>query len=320
MKKFGENWKLVFRRNKATVISYIFCLGFIIAAALVDKKFLSNMNLRNLARNVAPMIIVAFAQTMALLMGGIDLSIGAIMSLTNVICATMMTDSSGSVFLAIGASLAVGAVLGLINGILITKGNLQPIILTTATSISINGLALFVLKAPGGRTNKAFYNFVIRGAANAMPMLIALFLMIVLAILLKKTRFGRRVYAVGGSQSSATACGINVAQVKILVFMIVGILAAIGGIYLNALISSGDPLCGANYTQRSIVAAALGGTSLSGGKGGVIGCIAGGLILIIINNILNLMGITSWYQYIIQACLLVLAVVISNFQSGREEN
>lgn len=318
MKKIGERFKYSFKHGKATAISYLFCLGFIIIAALVDKKFLTNMNIRNLVRNVAPMIIAAFAQTMALLMGGIDLSIGAIMSLTNVICATMMTDALGSVFPAIAVSLLVGAALGFLNGVLITKGNLQPIILTTATSISINGLALFVLKAPGGKTNKSFYNFVIRGAANMMPLLITLLLMVVLAVVLKRTRFGRRVYAVGGNQSSAVTCGINVVWTKIFVFTIAGVLAAIGGVYLNALISSGDPLCGANYTQRSIVAAALGGTSLSGGKGGVAGCVAGGLILIIINNILNLMGITSWYQYIIQACLLILAVVISNLNAGRE--
>lgn len=300
-------------------VSYIFCIAFIVVAALVDEKFLSKMNLRNLIRNVVPMIIAAFAQTMALLMGGIDLSIGSIMSLTNVICASMMTEQIGSVFAALAVSLLVGMGIGFINGILIAKGNLQPIILTTATSISINGLALFVMNAPGGRTNKAFYNFLIKGASYYMPMILALLLAVILAVLLKKTKFGRRAYAVGGSQASAVACGINVTRVKVLVFVIAGILAAIGGIYLNALISSGDPLCGTNYTQRSIVAAALGGVSLSGGKGNIIGCIAGGLILIIINNILNLMGITSWYQYIIQACLLVLAVVIGNFQERKEE-
>lgn len=314
-----EKAGFAFRKNKSIILSYVFCIIFIFAAAAIDSSFTSTVNLRNLIRSAAPLIIVSFAQSLALLMGGIDLSVGAIMSLTNVICTRMMSGGSSSIILPIVVCLAVGAALGLLNGVLITKGNLQPIILTTASAISISGLALFVMKAPGGTTNKTFYQFVIKGAGNMMPLVLVLIITAVLAFLLSRTRFGRRVYAVGGNETSAVASGINVANVKIVTFGIIGVLAALGGIYLNALISSGDPLCGVNYTQRSIVAAALGGTSLAGGKGGVVGCVAGGFILIIINNILNLMGVSSWYQYIVQACLLVLAVVISNFRGGKQE-
>lgn len=306
--------KTSFKKDRPTWLSFVFFIVFAAIAALCEDHFFSNANIRNIVRTVAPMILVAYAQGIALMLGGIDLSIGAIMSVANVICATRMTDDPSSVLPAILLSLAVGAVVGGLNGVLITKGKLQPIILTVATAISIGGIALYVLKAPGGGTNKGFYQFLIKGAHNFMPLILAAAVFIVLELILSKTRFGRQLYAVGGNVQSAIATGIHVDRVKILAFVLIGVLSAMAGIFVNAWISSGDPTCGTAYTQKSIVAAALGGISMAGGKGKIVGCISGAFILIIINNILNLIGITTWYQYIIQAVLLVLAVVISNLQ------
>jgi ribose/xylose/arabinose/galactoside ABC-type transport system permease subunit len=284
----------------------------------MDDLFLSKRNINNLIITSIPLLLVSFAQTIVLLTGGIDLSVGSIISLSNVICATIFAKSSMSYIYSTIFAIAVGAISGYINGLIITKGKLQPIIVTLATSSIIGGTALAVLPSPGGKVNAQFASTVTGDVIGiSTPLIIGIVITYLLWLLLAKTPFGVSVYAIGGNENSAFSTGIMVNKVKIKVYVLAGILSAMAGIFLSAQMYSGDPTVGATFTTKAITAGVVGGTSLMGGSGGIIGTIAGAFILVIINNILNFIGVPSFYQYILQGGILIIALAIGSIKTGR---
>lgn len=263
-----------------------------------------------------PFIIVSFAQTLVILTSGIDLSVGAIISLSNVICAALMTDSPGGVLFAMVIALIAGVAVGLVNGIIITRGELQPIIVTLSTSAIVGGIALAILPNPGGKVNAGFAKALTGGIIGIpVPLIIGIILTVLTWVLLNNTRFGNSVFAIGGNENAAYSTGIMVGRVKVLVYFLAGLLSAMAGVFLAAQMYSGDPTVGSNFTLKSITTVVVGGTSLAGGKGGIIGSIAGVFILVIINNILNLIGVPSFYQYILQGVILILALAIGSLRT-----
>ena len=307
------------RRNSHVFFIYIFLFVLVFTASLLSKHFLTARNLTNLLTTSLPYILVSFGQTIVILSGGIDLSAGAVVCVSNVLCATLMTQSAEGFLTGFFAALASGMAIGALNGILITKGKIQPIIVTLATQTAFYGVALAVLPIPGGRTNYAFAKTVSGRLFNIpMPLLILIILTLAMWLLLNKTRFGSSVYAIGGSEDVAFSTGIMVDKKKTLVYVIAGLLSALAGIYLSSQMYSGDPTIGVNFTIHSITTAVVGGTALSGGKGGIIGSIAGVFILVIINNLLNLVNVSSFYQYVLQGAILIFAISIGSMRSGRQ--
>ncbi|GHV42676.1 ribose import permease protein RbsC [Synergistales bacterium] len=293
---------------------YIIVLIVYLVAGFMSRDFFTWRNNVNLFSRVTPLILAGLAQTFVILGGGIDLSIGSMISLTCVIAASLpFVDTAANVVLwAICPPLA-GAFLGLINGLIIGKLKFPPFIVTLSTSTIYLGVALFILPQPGGEVSMAAAAF-IGGSFLGVPIPLIIFLTFVLAchLIATRTSIGRSIYAVGGDENIALQSGIHVARVKEVSYMLCGLLCGCAGSYQSAWMFSADPLVGEPYVMNSIAVAVIGGTALTGGRGGVVGVIGGAYIFYLINNILNLLAISTFYQYIAKGLILIAALVISS--------
>jgi ribose transport system permease protein len=307
----------LFLKRMQLIMVFVFLLLLVIVSGFLNRRFLSIENLSNLVATSVPYLLTAFAQTIILLVGGIDLSVGSMVSLSNVLCARFMFNTPFGFLPGLALALAAGSASGYANGIIITRGRLQPIIVTLASSSIIAGLALAILPEPGGKIPAGFARIVNGSTGVPFPLLAAILITIFLWIVLNRTRYGRSVYATGGSENAAYSSGIAVDRIKTISFTLAGLLSALAGVYISSQIYSGDPLLGTNMSLVSITTAVLGGTSLGGGKGNIIGSVAGVFIFIIINNVLNLTGVPSFYQFILQGCLLIFALTIGSLRIRR---
>jgi ribose transport system permease protein len=300
------------------VMIYLFLIVLISVASIINSDFTKVNNLRNILISSFPLMLAAFGQTFVILTGGIDLSIGGIIALSNVTCVTIMTSNEGvgGMVLAILAALAVGILSGALNGIFITKGRLPAIIVTIATTAIFSGIALFILPIPGGSVFAPFGKF-LNGNLAGFPYVIVFLIVftIILRMVTNKTTFGVSIRAVGGNESAAYSTGITVWKAKLLTYVVCGLLSAMAGIFLAAQMYSGDPTIGRSFSMNSITAAVVGGTVMTGAVGDLLGTITGVLIIYIINNMLNLIGVSSFYQSIFQGLILIIALVISRLKA-----
>ena len=310
--------KLLFKRKSEVVFVYVFLLLFIIAAIFLSDRFLMERNLKNLIISNIGLLFVTYGQLFIVILGGVDLSVGSVISLTNVICVRLITEAPASWALALVVCLAMGVGVGLINGLLVVKGNMQPIIATLATQTFFAGLALYIMPGPEGILPSDLCRFITKGWNYIFPILLVTLVSILIWLLFNRTRFGRSALAVGGNEQSAKSSGIAVGTIKVKSFVVTSLMAVLAGLFISAYATSGSPLLGEAYSQRSITAAVVGGAALSGGKGSVIGCIAAAGILGIINNLLNLRGVSSYYQYVMQGVILILALALSAVRTGRK--
>lgn len=317
-KTFLNQEHRAFLRHQSDVI-FIYLFMFLMCAvvALSEKSFLSAVNIRNVINASVSLCAASFGQLIIVLLGGVDLSVGAIISAANVICASLMTDTPYGWVAAVVVSLAFGLVAGLCNGLLVAKANQQAIIATLATSTIISGIALLIMPTPGGYIHSGFAKFMNRGCSKLMPLICILAMSILIWLLLNRTSFGRQLFVVGGNEQAAKSVGIRTERVKLLAFVLAGAMSALAGIFISTYITSGDPVVGSQYSQRTITAAVVGGASLAGGKGSVVGCLAGVLIIGIINNMLNLLGVSSYYQYISQGIVLIIALALGAIKTKR---
>lgn len=316
--KERQNRNHLLHRKSEVLFAFLFLMAMVIFGSFASPYFLTTRNLRNLLTLNIGMILLTFAQMYIILLGGVDLSVGSVVSMTSVICATMMVEGNiGNWLLVIILCLLASAAIGLVNGLLVTKGGLQPIIATLATQTVFAGVALVILPGPGGDIPSALTKFLTRGVGYAVPILFVLAFIVLAWIILNRTAFGRAIYAVGGNEQSAESAGIHVDSVKIKTFILAAVFAGVAGLYLSIYSTSGNPLLGEPYTQRSITAAVVGGALLTGGKGSAVGCVIGALILGIITNLLNLMNINTYYQFVLQGVLLILTLSISALRSRK---
>ena len=315
--KSKHNRQMLIKRKNEVIFAYLFLAGMIIFAVLTADRFVTMRNLRNLLSANIGLLLVSYGQLCCVLLGGVDLSTGSVISLTNVICVTLITDSPSTWVLAGILSLAVGAGIGFVNGLLVTKGNLQPLIATLATQTFFAGVALLIMPNPTGTLPSKLCKFISKGCNYLVPVLIVLVTTVIMWLVINRRKFGRALLAIGGNEQSARSSGIHVDRVKIKAFMLCGFMAALAGLYISAFTTSGSPIVGDAYTQKSINAAVVGGAALAGGKGSVIGCIAATLILGIISNLLNLKGVSSYYQYVFQGLILIIALSVSAIRSKR---
>lgn len=315
--KSKHNRQMLIKRKNEVIFAYLFLAVMIIFAVLTADRFVTMRNLRNLLSANIGLLLVSYGQLCCVLLGGVDLSTGSVISLTNVICVTLITDSPSTWVPAGILSLAVGAGIGFVNGLLVTKGNLQPLIATLATQTFFAGVALLIMPNPTGTLPSKLCKFISKGCNYLVPVLIVLVTTVIMWIVINRRKFGRALLAIGGNEQSARSSGIHVDRVKIKAFVLCGFMAALAGLYISAFTTSGSPIVGDAYTQKSINAAVVGGAALAGGKGSVIGCIAATLILGIISNLLNLKGVSSYYQYVFQGLILIIALSVSAIRSKR---
>jgi len=274
--------------------------------------FLTVPNLLNVVRQVSIIAITSFGMTMVILTGGIDLSVGSMLAFAGAISAGMIVNTGLNVYLAILIGLAAGTALGLFNGLAVAKAKLPAFIVTLAMMTVARG---FTLIYTNGRPISGFdetFRFLGAGYIGAIPVpvIIMFLLLIVIYILLKKTPLGRYIYAIGGNEKATKLSGINTDKIKIAVYALNGFLAAVSGIILTSRLNSAQPMAGEGYELDAIAAVVLGGTSLSGGSGTVIGTIVGALIIAVLNNGLNLLNVSSFYQLVAKGGVILLAVFL----------
>jgi ribose transport system permease protein len=286
-----------------------------ILACFIEPTFFTWNNNSNLFTRITPLIFAGMAQTFVILTGGIDLSIGSIIGLTNVVAASLpFIDTPFNVVMWFFIPPLIGLIMGLLNGVIITKGGFPPLIVTLATGTIWQGVTLFIMPIPGGSVSLSLAMTTTGTILKVIPTPLVVFLLAVFIFhsILTRTFFGRSIYAIGGNETIAYESGIPCSKVKIWVYGMSGLLGAFAGMFLSAWMVSADPLAGESYILNSIAVAVIAGTSLSGGRGGIIGIIGGAYIFHLINNILNLLAISSFYQFVARGLVLIIALTITS--------
>jgi ribose transport system permease protein len=291
-------------------------LGLIILVVIVsilNPSFLEPLNILNLLRQVAINALIAFGMTFVILTGGIDLSVGAILALSSALTAGMMVSGIDPL-LAILIGCILGGLMGMVNGLFITKGKMAPFIATLATMTIFRGLTLVYTGGNPitGLGDNYLFQLFGRGYFLGIPVpaVTMILTFVVLFIILHKTPFGRKTYAIGGNEKAALISGIKVPKVKVMIYSLSGMLAALAGAILTSRLNSAQPTAGTSYELDAIAAVVLGGTSLSGGKGRIFGTLIGALIIGTLNNGLNLLGVSSFYQMVVKGIVIVIAVLL----------
>ncbi|AIM15716.1 ribose ABC transporter permease [Bacillus sp. X1(2014)] len=285
---------------------------FVIVSVL-NPSFLEPLNILNLLRQVAINALIAFGMTFVILTGGIDLSVGAILALSSSLMAGMIVSGVDPI-LAILIGCVLGALMGVVNGLLITKGKMAPFIATLATMTILRGLTLVYTEGNPitGLGDHHLFQLFGRGYFLGIPVpaVTMILTFVVLYILLHKTPFGRKTYAIGGNEKAALISGIKVPNVKVMIYALSGLLSALAGAILTSRLNSAQPTAGTSYELDAIAAVVLGGTSLSGGKGRIFGTLIGALIIGTLNNGLNLLGVSSFYQMVVKGIVIIIAVLL----------
>jgi len=287
-------------------------ISMCLVIAFINPVFISKYNLTTLILGFSFISIVAFGETIVLISGEIDLSIGAIAGLSGICSAWLMVNSGFSPILAIITGLAIGAACGLVNGFLITKIRLSSFIVTLGTMEAFSGLILAITKGWAIVRIPESIFFLGRGKifGAPIPVVIMVTILIYLSFILKSTVFGQRVYLLGGSEIAARVVGINVEKNRIIIFTLSGILAATAGILMMARLTSGQPTVGQYWLLPSIAAAVIGGTSLTGGRGRLIGTLAGAAIMGVLQNAVAILGISPYWERTIIGTVVILAVTV----------
>ncbi|WP_213781649.1 ABC transporter permease [Caballeronia sp. dw_276] len=296
------------RHYGGIVVGLIVLCGFFWA---LSPNFMSVNNLLNVVMQVSIIAILGFGMTYVLLLGDIDLSVGATMALVGTVCAFAL-EHGASPFVAVLAAMGTGLVLGAINGSLSALLTIPSFIVTVATMGVFRGFAYLTSNGvPISIDNDAFA-FLGNGSVLGIPLPIWILAVLLLLnhFVLSRTVFGRKAYLAGGNREAALYSGIDVNRLRIMIFMISGLLASIGGVLMTSRLYSAQPNAGIGYELDAIAAAVLGGTSLSGGYGTITGTLIGALIIGVINNGMNLLSVPYFYQLIVKGIVILVAVCI----------
>jgi ribose/xylose/arabinose/galactoside ABC-type transport system permease subunit len=299
------------RRYASLSIVYGLILVLGVYPSLSSPNFLTERNIFNVLRTAAFLGTVATGETFVILSGGIDLSVGSVIKLSALMSAILMNGQPENIAVAVAATLAMGAAVGFINGLLITKVRIAPFIVTLGAYSILRGIAYSITTRPVGRAAPGFlrlYDLKI----GPVPLLVIFLALLILAgtFVLRRTTFGRYIYAIGGNELVARLSGIGVDWIKIGVYVLCSTLAALTGLLYLTRAGVGDPVTGEGAELQAITAVILGGTSLFGGQGGLIGTLGGVLLLGLTNNVLVILNVSSWYQDLIQGLVIVGAVAL----------
>lgn len=302
-------------------------LGLVVALIVLcavigsqNSNFFLLSNIETIGTTVAIVGVLAVVQTVVMLLGGLDISVGSAAGLTSVVSAMVFT-SSGSAGLGILAALVVGVGVGLLNGLVIVYGRVNATLATLATYAGLRGLANLISngRAQGYTGTDAVFTFLARGAIAGIPTLLWIFALIALLVhlMLRYTDAGRNIYATGGNPVASRLAGINVNRYVVGCYVLVGVVAAVAGVLLTARTGSGQPTSGSQGLElQAITAAALGGVALQGGKGSIVGTVLAVILLGVLQNGLTILNVNSFWQDIAQGALLIVAVIVQQRRRG----
>lgn len=303
---------------KQAVPAYVILAAIIIIVSMISPTFRKVGNIRNIIAQTAVLAVVAIAQSNVLFIGGIDMSVSSILSFSTISVAMFSMKGTVGLVGSIALALGVGALTGLVNGIGVVKFRIPAMIITISTQAFLKGICLILMPSSGGKVLPAFSKFLkMRFGVINMSAIIALVLYAVFFVFYHYTGFGRKIYAIGNGERYAAQSGIPVNRTIVITYIISGVVSAIAGLLLAARISTGNPLVGDSYAMSSVAAAVVGGISMNGGIGTVFGALAGSIIMQLINNVINNMDISPYYQYITKGLVLVLSLLI--FQLKRRK-
>ena len=284
-----------------------------------SENFLTPNNILNILRQISVYGILACGMAFAMMTGGIDLTVGSIAGVSGAVTALFVTRGTMPLILAMLVSIILGAIIGLITGFVISRTGIPPFIMTLGMQITLRGACYLICE--GKPIGNLPDSLTILGLGDIAGIPVPIFFMlasfIIVGIILAKTSFGRSVYATGGNYQAAFHSGINAKRVVMMAYMISGICAALAGIILTARNASAQPTAGNTFETEAIAACAMGGVSFNGGKGAVVGIFFGALLMGIINNAMNLMYISSYWQQVVKGLIIIASVLYSIYNSKK---
>lgn len=310
---------------------YFILLFMVVAISLVKPVFLSQKNLLNVVRQVSVIGLISLGVTLAIISKGIDLSSGSVLAFAGVIAASLAQNAGWAqkmypnigalpVIVPIAVALLVGSLCGLVNGTLIATTGIPPFIATLGMMVAARGAALLYTDGRPVSSLTPSYQFIGQGYIFGIPfpVIIYIFMIGITWVILNYTRFGKNIYAIGGNVNAAEVSGVNVKKNIIMIYLYAGLLAGLAGLVLTARVNTGQPGMGVSYELDAIAATTIGGTSHSGGIGTIGGAFAGALILGVLNNGLDLLGVSAYWQQIIKGIIIVGAVVIDMRKNAKK--
>ena len=315
-----KNMLVRLKKSSAFSSILVFLLLLIINAAL-QPRFFTPLVIRSNIMTFTPLVLLAIAQAIIVISGSIDLSIGTGVTLINVIIASLMKDTTGSILLALLAGFAAALIMGTVNGICTGYLKMPPMVATFATSTIWYGASLLIMPQPGGYVPADYYRLYQQSLFDFIPVsLIILIAAVLIWTLVKKRRVYRYLYATGGNESAASANGINTAKTKLMSFLIASVFVSLAAFSVTAQTASGDAHVGDAFALTSIASIVIGGIALAGGRGTIAGAMLGASSLSLLINIIFFANIPSLYQEFIKGLIIIISLILSIIPSLKRAN
>lgn len=309
VKKFSGRFLAWFKQNIGILIGLAALMAIV---SLFSESFFTASNMWNILRQISTNALLAFGMTFVILIGGIDLSVGPLLAFSGVFAAYVMGNLGWPIWAAIAGSIILCSMVGMLNGVIVTKTGIAPFVVTLSVQQIFRGFAMLLANgAPIRIRDQGFINIGTTYIGPvAFPVIYMIIIMALCYVVLNKTQFGRHIYALGGNKTAARFAGIRTQRIEVMVYALSGFLAGIAGIVLAARMTAGVPATGDGYECDAIAAVVLGGASFTGGIGTIGGTLIGAIIIGVLNNSLNMLNVASFWQYVAKGVVILLAVMV----------
>ncbi len=309
VKKFSGRFLAWFKQNIGILIGLAALMAIV---SLFSESFFTASNMWNILRQISTNALLAFGMTFVILIGGIDLSAGPLLAFSGVFAAYVMGNLGWPIWAAIAGSIILCSMVGMLNGVIVTKTGIAPFVVTLSVQQIFRGFAMLLANgAPIRIRDQGFINIGTTYIGPvAFPVIYMIIIMALCYVVLNKTQFGRHIYALGGNKTAARFAGIRTQRIEVMVYALSGFLAGIAGIVLAARMTAGVPATGDGYECDAIAAVVLGGASFTGGIGTIGGTLIGAIIIGVLNNGLNMLNVSSFWQYVAKGVVILLAVMV----------
>ena len=309
VKKFSGRFLAWFKQNIGILIGLAALMAIV---SLFSESFFTASNMWNILRQISTNALLAFGMTFVILIGGIDLSVGPLLAFSGVFAAYVMGNLDWPIWAAIAGSIILCSMVGMLNGVIVTKTGIAPFVVTLSVQQIFRGFAMLLANgAPIRIRDQGFINIGTTYIGPvAFPVIYMIIIMALCYVVLNKTQFGRHIYALGGNKTAARFAGIRTQRIEVMVYALSGFLAGIAGIVLAARMTAGVPATGDGYECDAIAAVVLGGASFTGGIGTIGGTLIGAIIIGVLNNGLNMLNVSSFWQYVAKGVVILLAVMV----------
>lgn len=310
----------IYRYCRENIGIIVGCLLLVILLTFASENFMKVSNWTNVLRQISTNFYLSVGIMLAIILGGIDLSVGSVLAVSGVISASLITNNGMPVGAAILLGCLAGTAIGLLNGLIIAFTDMPPFVVTIATMNIGRGVAYLYANGNPIRVSNDTFEAIGLGYLGPIPLPVIYMavILVFMYFLMNKSKMGSHIYAVGGNRQAAVYSGINVRKVIIFVYTLSGLAASWAGIVLASRMASGQPATGVGYEADAVAAAVLGGTSMTGGAGKVGGMVLGALLIGMLNNGLNLLGVNSFWQYVVKGTVILVAVYIDIFRKRKE--